>query len=86
MKNNGFGPHLMLDLNECNVDKLNNYKLIFDLLNTIPEKIGMTKISPGPRTPVALPRKKITPRSYSLTIRIEAITRRTMMPRIMNIV
>lgn len=63
MKNNGFGPHLMLDLNECNVDKLNNYKLIFDLLNTIPEKIGMTKIT----QPYVFPYSGLVPEDEGIT-------------------
>jgi len=40
-----FGPHLMLDLSECNAEKLKDYELIFDVLDDLPEKIGMTKIT-----------------------------------------
>ncbi len=40
-----FGPHLTLDLNECSPEKLSNFDLVFDVLNTLPEKIGMTKIT-----------------------------------------
>ncbi len=36
---------------------------------------GMRMIRPGPRIPVNLPRKKITPRSYSLTTRRDCATR-----------
>jgi len=42
---NCFGPHLTLDLNECNPDKISDFDLIFDTLNTLPDKIGMTKIT-----------------------------------------
>src|SRR4029077_10453728 len=34
-------------------------------------KTGMRIIKPGPRTPVYLPKKKMTPRSYSFTTRSE---------------
>lgn len=40
-----FGPHLTLDLNDCNPDKLSDFDLVFDVLNNLPEKIGMTKIT-----------------------------------------
>lgn len=38
------GPHLMLDCRQCNPDKLGDVAHIFNVLNTLPEKIGMTKI------------------------------------------
>lgn len=41
----GYGPHLMLDLNDCNPAVLNNLDACFDLLNRLPEMIGMTKIT-----------------------------------------
>lgn len=40
-----FGPHLTLDLNDCNKDKLSDFDLVFDVLNNLPDKIGMTKIT-----------------------------------------
>lgn len=40
-----FGPHLTLDLNECNPAKLSDYDLVFDVLNNLPDMIGMTKIT-----------------------------------------
>ena len=40
-----FGPHITLDLSGCNIDKLKNLQLHFDLLHTLPEIIGMTKIT-----------------------------------------
>jgi len=45
MENRTFGPHLTLDLNKCNKNKLSDYNLVFNLLNELPEKIGMTKIT-----------------------------------------
>ena len=41
----GYGPHLMLDLNSCNPRILNDLEACFKLLNDLPEKIGMTKIT-----------------------------------------
>lgn len=41
-----FGPHLMLDLNQCNEHRLSDFNLVFDILNTLPQKIGMTMITP----------------------------------------
>lgn len=42
---NCFGPHLTLDLRDCNPDKINDFDLVFDILNNLPEEIGMTKIT-----------------------------------------
>ncbi|MFC1725861.1 adenosylmethionine decarboxylase [candidate division KSB1 bacterium] len=44
-KETNFGPHLLLDLNKCNPDKLKDLDYIFNLLNDLPEKINMTKIT-----------------------------------------
>lgn len=41
----GFGPHLTLDLKKCNKEKLADFDLVFDVLNDLPDKIGMTKIT-----------------------------------------
>jgi len=41
----GYGPHLMLDLNNCDPETLNDLDACYQLLNDIPEKIGMTKIT-----------------------------------------
>lgn len=41
----GFGPHLTLDLADCNPDKLADFDLVFDVLNDLPDLIGMTKIT-----------------------------------------
>ncbi len=42
---NYFGPHLMLDLGGCDKKALESLDLIFDILNQLPDKIGMTKIT-----------------------------------------
>lgn len=41
----GYGPHLMLDLGECSPAVLDDLDACFNLLNELPEKIGMTKIT-----------------------------------------
>lgn len=41
----GYGPHLMLDLANCNPVVLDDLEACFRLLNELPEKIGMTKIT-----------------------------------------
>ena len=41
----GYGPHLMLDLNDCNPTILDDLDACFKLLNELPEMIGMTKIT-----------------------------------------
>ena len=43
--NNGFGPHLMIDLNECDSKKLDNLDLCFSFLDDLPDLIHMTKIT-----------------------------------------
>lgn len=40
-----YGPHLMLDLAQCDPDKLNDLSHCFELLDTLPAAIGMTKIT-----------------------------------------
>ena len=44
-KKSYFGPHLMLDLSECNQERINDLDFIFNFLNTLPDMIGMTKIT-----------------------------------------
>lgn len=39
-----FGPHLMMDCHGCNAEKISDLTYIFNFLNTLPDKIGMTKI------------------------------------------
>ncbi len=40
-----FGPHLTLDLNQCNQKKLKDLDFVSQLLNELPDLIGMTKIT-----------------------------------------
>ena len=39
-----FGPHLMLDCRGCNPDKIGNLEYVWNFLNELPDRIGMTKI------------------------------------------
>ncbi len=40
-----FGPHLTLDLSQCNYRKLSDLDFVSNLLNILPKMIGMTKIT-----------------------------------------
>jgi S-adenosylmethionine decarboxylase len=44
-ENRSYGPHLMLDLAGCNAEILDDLDACFELLNKLPEEIGMTKIT-----------------------------------------
>ncbi|MBU0630765.1 MAG: adenosylmethionine decarboxylase [Candidatus Margulisbacteria bacterium] len=41
----GFGSHLIVDCYGCSKEKLEDVLFVHDMLDTFPEKIGMTKIS-----------------------------------------
>ena len=41
-----FGPHLTLDLSECDPRKLSDLSHVYDLLDELPDVIGMHKITP----------------------------------------
>ncbi|MGD2279328.1 MAG: adenosylmethionine decarboxylase [Candidatus Omnitrophota bacterium] len=58
-----FGPHLMLDLRECNSEKLKDYDLVFNVLNDLPERIGMTKIT----QPYVFPYSGLVPEDKGIT-------------------
>jgi S-adenosylmethionine decarboxylase len=40
-----FGPHLMLDCQRCDYEKISDLRYVFDVLNNLPDAIGMTKIT-----------------------------------------
>jgi len=40
-----FGQHLTIDASQCNRDKLMDQSLVYDVLNKLPEKLGMTKMT-----------------------------------------
>lgn len=41
---NGFGPHIVIDAKGCN-SKIGDLQFVFDFLNELPDRIGMTKIT-----------------------------------------
>src|SRR3989338_4735992 len=42
---NEFGLHVTVDASRCNKRKLASVTLVYDILNKLPEKIGMTKMT-----------------------------------------
>ena len=58
-----FGPHLMLDLRKCSSEKLKDYKHIFSVLDELPDKIGMTKIT----QPYVFPYSGLVPEDKGIT-------------------
>jgi len=46
MIESGASPHLLIDFYGCPKEKLEDVGLVFTALDTIPEKIGLTKVSP----------------------------------------
>ncbi len=58
-----FGPHLMLDLTQCNTDKLRDCNFVFDVLSDLPEKIGMTRIT----QPYVFPYSGLVPEDKGIT-------------------
>jgi S-adenosylmethionine decarboxylase len=44
-KNIPFGLHLMLDMYDCDPTTLNDTKLVYTILDELPEKIGMHKLT-----------------------------------------
>ncbi len=59
----GFGPHLMLDCSQCNLEKIGDVAYVFDVLNTLPERIGMTKIT----QPYVFPYSGLIPEDKGVT-------------------
>jgi S-adenosylmethionine decarboxylase len=59
----GFGPHLMLDCRKCNPDKIADVAYVFDVLNTLPDRIGMTKIT----QPYVFPYSGLVPEDKGVT-------------------
>lgn len=62
-KKSYFGPHLMLDLSECSQERINDLDFIFNFLNTLPDKIGMVKIT----QPYVFPYIGIVPEDKGIT-------------------
>ncbi len=40
-----FGLHVTIDASGCNKQKLASYSLVYDILNNLPARIGMTKMT-----------------------------------------
>ena len=40
-----FGLHVTIDASRCDKQKLASYSLVYDILNNLPAKIGMTKMT-----------------------------------------
>lgn len=59
----GFGPHLMLDLNDCDPEKLNDYNFCFKLLFDLPDKVNMTRIT----QPYVFPYSGLIPEDEGIT-------------------
>lgn len=59
----GFGPHLMLDCKGCNLDKIGDVAYVFEVLNRLPEMIGMTKIT----QPYVFPYSGLVPEDRGIT-------------------
>ena len=58
-----FGPHLMLDCRECDSSKINDHALIYQFLDELPERVGMTKIIP----PYVFPYSGLVPEDKGVT-------------------
>ncbi|MFM7469258.1 MAG: S-adenosylmethionine decarboxylase [Vampirovibrionales bacterium] len=58
-----FGPHLMLDCQQCNLEKISDVAYVFNFLNELPERIGMTKIT----TPYVFPYSGLVPEDKGIT-------------------
>ena len=42
---NEFGLHVTIDASDCDKRKLASYSLVYDILNNLPARIGMTKMT-----------------------------------------
>jgi len=40
-----FGQHLTIDVSQCKREKLTDQSLVYDILNKLPENLGMTKMT-----------------------------------------
>lgn len=58
-----FGPHLMLDCRDCNLDKISDLAYVFNVLNELPERVGMTKII----QPYVFPYSGLVPEDKGIT-------------------
>lgn len=59
----GFGPHLMMDCRGVSFEKCNDLRYIWEFLNDLPDKIGMTKIV----QPYVFPYSGLVPEDKGIT-------------------
>lgn len=58
-----FGPHLMLDCRQCDKDKISDLQYVWNFIDTLPDKIGMTKIT----QPYVFPYEGLIPEDKGIT-------------------
>ncbi|MDH4380125.1 MAG: S-adenosylmethionine decarboxylase [Vampirovibrionales bacterium] len=58
-----FGPHLMLDCRQCDKDKISDLQYVWNFIDTLPDKIGMTKIT----QPYVFPYEGLIPEDRGIT-------------------
>jgi len=58
-----FGPHLVLDLNDCNPAILSDLTAVYDVLNELPDLINMHKIT----QPYVFPYSGLVPEDKGIT-------------------
>ena len=58
-----FGPHLMLDCRQCDKEKISDLQYVWNFINTLPDKIGMTKIT----QPYVFPYEGLIPEDKGIT-------------------
>lgn len=59
----GFGPHLMMDCRQCDLARISDVAFVFDVLDKLPEHIGMTKIT----QPYVFPYSGLVPEDKGIT-------------------
>ncbi len=63
MMQNGFGPHLMMDCRGVSFEKCSDLQYVWHFLDTLPDKIGMTKIT----QPYVFPYSGLIPEDEGIT-------------------
>ena len=63
MTESGFGPHLMMDCKGVSFEKCSDIQYVWDFLNQLPDKIGMTKIT----QPYVFPYSGVIPEDEGVT-------------------
>jgi S-adenosylmethionine decarboxylase len=63
MNQSGFGPHLMMDCRGVSYEKCSDLQYVWHFLDSLPEKIGMTKIT----QPYVFPYSGLVPEDAGIT-------------------